>query len=32
MLSAAVAVAAALTVWRTRHGTEVWHTDTDAPS
>ena len=32
MFAAAVVAVAALTVWRTQHGAEVWHTATDAPS
>jgi hypothetical protein len=32
VLSAAIAVAAALTVWRTQHSAEVWHAAADAPS
>ncbi len=32
MLAVALAVAAALTVWRTQHGAEVWHTVADEPS
>lgn len=31
-IATAVAVAAALTVWRTQHGAEVWHTLADARS
>jgi len=31
VLIAAIA-AAALTVWRTQHGAEVWHAAPDAPS
>jgi hypothetical protein len=32
LLTAAVAAAATLVVWRTHHGAEVWHTAPDAPS
>ena len=31
LLGAGVAAAAALVVWRTQHGAEVWHTATDVP-
>ena len=32
LLAAAVVTAGAVTVWRTRHGVEVWHTAPDAPA
>ncbi len=32
LFAATVAAVAALTVWRTQHGAEVWHTAADAPS
>ena len=32
LLAAALAVAAALVVWRTQHGDEVWHTVAESPS
>ncbi|WP_268788539.1 hypothetical protein [Mycolicibacterium iranicum] len=31
LLLAAGVAAAAVTVWRTQHGPEVWHTASDAP-
>lgn len=31
LLAAGVAAVAAVTVWRTQHGPEVWHTASDAP-
>ncbi len=31
MLGAAVALAAALMVWRSQHDAEVWHTVADSP-
>ncbi|AFM14840.1 hypothetical protein Mycch_0010 [Mycolicibacterium chubuense NBB4] len=32
LLAAGVAAVAALAVWRTQHGADVWHTLADAPS
>ncbi|MDA2892273.1 hypothetical protein PDG61_15225 [Mycolicibacterium sp. BiH015] len=31
LLATGVAAVAAVTVWRTQHGPEVWHTASDAP-
>jgi hypothetical protein len=32
LVAAAIAAVAAITVWRSRHGVEVWHAAPDAPS
>ena len=32
LLATAIAVAVAVTIWRSRHGVEVWHAAADAPS
>jgi hypothetical protein len=32
LVAAAIAAVVALTVWRSRHGVEVWHAAPDAPS
>jgi hypothetical protein len=32
VLAAAIAAAVAVTVWRSRHGVEVWHAAPDAPA
>lgn len=32
LLAAAIVTAVAVTVWRSRHGVEVWHAAPDAPA
>lgn len=32
LLATAVAAAAAVAIWRSRHGVEVWHAAADAPA
>jgi hypothetical protein len=31
LLTTAIAAAVAITVWRSRHGVEVWHAAADSP-
>ena len=32
LLATAIAAAVAVTIWRSRHGVEVWHAAADAPA
>jgi hypothetical protein len=32
VLAVGIAAVVGITVWRSRHGVEVWHTSADAPS
>jgi hypothetical protein len=32
LFAAAIAAAVAVTIWRSRHGVEVWHAAADAPA
>jgi hypothetical protein len=32
LIAAGIVAAAAVVVWRSRHGAEVWHTVADAPT